>query len=105
VYISIHGDDSALGSQAKRYANENLDQVSNDELSVNAPQGETQQDKDDRHGRNCRHIVRRRNATTRAQRAHGPPVELRNLQHEFDAVGSPVFNNPVVNLTKAAILM
>ena len=45
VYVSIHGDDCILGSQADRYANELLDQISDDELSVNAPQGETQQDK------------------------------------------------------------
>ena len=46
VYISLHGDDSALGSQADQYANENLDQISDDELSVNAPQDESPQDKD-----------------------------------------------------------
>ena len=48
VYVSLHGDESALGSQADRYANENLDQISDDELSVNAPQDEFQQDKESR---------------------------------------------------------
>ena len=42
VYVSLHGDESALGSQADRYANESLDQISEDELSVNAPQDESQ---------------------------------------------------------------
>ena len=48
VYASLHGDESALGSQADRYANENLDQISDDELSVNALQDEFQQDKESR---------------------------------------------------------
>ena len=48
MYVSLHGDESALGSQADRYANENLDQISDDELSVNAPQDEFQQDKESR---------------------------------------------------------
>ena len=48
MYISLHGDESALGSQADRYANESLDQISDDELSVNAPQDESQQDKESR---------------------------------------------------------
>lgn len=81
-----------------------MDQVSDDELSINAPQGETQQDRDDRHRQNCRCTVRRRNATALAQRAHGP-VEPRNLQHEFDEVAGEAFNNPAVNIAEAAILM
>ena len=48
VYVSLHGEESALGSQADQYANENLDQISDDELSVNAPQGESQQDRERR---------------------------------------------------------
>ena len=46
MYVSLHGEDSALGSQADQYANENLDQISNDELLVNALQDESQQDRD-----------------------------------------------------------
>jgi len=69
VYVSVHGEDSDLGSQAGRYANDNLDQVSDDELSVNAPQGESPQEKDARHLRNHRQNIRRRNATAREQRA------------------------------------
>ena len=37
VYVSLHGEESALGSQADQYANKNLDQISDNELSVNAP--------------------------------------------------------------------
>ena len=48
VYVSLHGDDSALGSQADQYANDNMDQISEDELSVNAPQDESPQDRDNR---------------------------------------------------------
>ena len=72
VYISLHGDESALGSQADRYANESLDLISDDELSVNAPQDETQQDKESRRHRNRRRATRRKNATARAQRAPTP---------------------------------
>ena len=46
VYVSLHGEESALGSQADRYANDSLDQISDDELLVNAPQDESQQDKE-----------------------------------------------------------
>ena len=46
VYVSIHGENNGLGLQAEHYANENLEQISDDKLSVNAPQGECQQDKD-----------------------------------------------------------
>ena len=42
VYVLLHGEESALGSQADRYANESLDQISEDELFVNAPQDESQ---------------------------------------------------------------
>ena len=46
LYVSLHGEESALGSQADRYANDSLDQISDDELLVNAPQDESQQDKE-----------------------------------------------------------
>ena len=48
VYVSLHGEESALGYQADQYANKSLDQISDDELSVNAPQDESQQDKESR---------------------------------------------------------
>ena len=48
VYVSLHGEESALSSQADRYADESLDQILDDELSVNAPQDESQQDKENR---------------------------------------------------------
>ena len=55
MYVSLHGDDSALGSQVNRYANERLDQISDDELSVNALQDESPQDKDNR--RRCNLLI------------------------------------------------
>ena len=55
VHVSLHGDDSALGSQVDRYANERLDQISDDELSVNALQDESPQDKDNR--RRCNLLI------------------------------------------------
>lgn len=105
MYVSIHGENSGLGSQAEQCANENLDQVSDDGLSVNAPQGESQQDKDNRRWRNRRRAICRRNATARAQHAPAEPYGPRNLQRDFDEVGGPTFCSPVVNLAEAAILM
>ena len=104
MYVSLHGEESALGSQADRYANENLDQISDDELSVNAPQDESQQDKKNRRRHNRRRATRRRNATSRAQRApiqHGP----RNLRQDLDEAADNVFDSPLINLAEAAILM
>ena len=46
VYVSLHREESAVGSRADQYANENLDQISDDDLSVNAAQDESQQDKE-----------------------------------------------------------
>ena len=48
VYVSLHGEESALGYQADQYANENLGQISDDELSVKAPQDESHQDRESR---------------------------------------------------------
>ena len=104
VYVSLHGEESALGSQADRYANEVLDQISDDELSVNALQDESQQDKENRRRRNRRRATRRRNATAQAQRVlapHGP----RNLQQDLDKAANKVFDSPLINFAKAAILM
>jgi hypothetical protein len=106
--MSLHGDDSILGSQADRYANERLDQISDDKLSVNAPQDESPQDKDNRwrhnHRRhNRRRAAHRRNATTRAQQAPAQH-EPRDLQRNFDEAADNVFS-PVINLAEAAILM
>ena len=104
VYVSLHGDESALGSQADRYANESLDQILDDELSVNAPQDESQQDKESRRQCNHHHTTRRKNTTTRAQRAsapHGP----RNLQQDLDEAADNGVDSPLINLAEAAILM
>ena len=70
VYVSLHGDESALDSQADRYANKSLDKISDEEPSVNASQDESQQDKESRH-----RATLRRNTTAQAQRVlapHGP---------------------------------
>jgi hypothetical protein len=67
VYVSLHGEGSALGSRANQYANENLDQISDDELLVNAPQDESQQDRESWRQRNRRRATRRKNVTARAQ--------------------------------------
>ena len=104
VYISLHGEESALGSQADRYANESLDQISDNELSVNSLQDETQQDKESRRHHNRRRATRRKNATARAQRAptpHGP----RNLRQDLDEADDNAFDSPLINLAEAAIFM
>jgi len=104
VYVSLHGEERALGSQADRYVNETLDQILDDELSVNAPQDEPQQDKESRQQRNRCRIIRRKNATARAQHApapHGP----RNLQQGLDEAADNAFDSSLINLAEAAILM
>ena len=104
VYVSLHGEESTLGSQADRYANESLDQISDDELSVNAPQDETQQDKKSQRHRNRHCATRRKNSTARAQRAptpHGP----RNLRQDLDETDDNAFDSPLINQAEAAILM
>ena len=104
MYVSLQGDESVLGSQADRYANESLDQISDDELSVNALQDESQQDKESRRQRNYHCATRRRNTTARAQcvpAPHGP----RNLQQDLDEAADNVFDSPLINLAEAAILM
>ena len=104
MYISLHGDESALGSQADQYANESLDQILDDELLVTAPHDESQQDKESRRQRNRRRATRRKNATTRAQCASAPH-EPRNLQQDLDKAADNAFDSPLINLAKAAILM
>ena len=104
LYVSLHGEDSALGSQADQYTNENLDKILDDELSVNAPQDESQQERDSRRRWNRLHAIRRKNATARAQRApvpHGPC----NLRRDFDEAADNSFYSPLVNLAEAAMLM
>jgi len=104
VYVSLHGEESTLGSQADRYANETLDQISDDELSVNAPQDESQQNKESRRQRNRHRAIHKKNATARAQRTpapHGP----RNLQQDLDEAADNAFDSPLINLAEAAILM
>jgi hypothetical protein len=104
VYVSLHGEESALGSQADQYANENLDQISDDELSVNAPQDESQQDRKSWRRRNRRRATRKKNVTARAQRTpapHGP----RNLRRDLDEAADNAFCSPLINLAEAAILM
>ena len=104
VYVSLHGEESALSSQADRYADESLDQILDDELSINSPQDESQQDKENRRRRNRRRATRRRNTSTRAQRApiqHGP----RNLRQDLDEADDNAFDSPLIKLAEAAILM
>ena len=104
MYVSLHGEGSALGSQADKYANENLNQISDDELLVNAPQDESQQDRDNRRRRNRCRATHRKKAMARAQRAlvpHGP----RNLRRDFDEAAGNAFCSPLINLAEAAILM
>ena len=54
VYVLIPGPDSDMGPDAANYANELLDQIFGDKLSVNAPKNEADQDRDARRMRNRR---------------------------------------------------
>ena len=104
MYVSLHGEESALGSRANQYANESLDQISDDELLVNTPQDESQQDRENRRQRNHRRATRRKNATARAQRA--PPLRgSRNLRQDLDEAADKAFDSPLINLAEVAILI
>ena len=104
MYVSLHREGSALGSRANQYANENLVQISDDELSVNAPQDESQQDRESWRQRNHCRATCRKNVTARAQRAPSPQGP-RNLQQDLDEAADNAFDSPLINLAEAAILM
>ena len=95
VYVSLHGEDSMLGSRADQYANELVNQISDDELSVNAPQDESQQDKESWRQHNCYRATRRKNAIAPAQ--HAPaPHGVRNLQQDLDEAADNAFDSPLI---------
>jgi hypothetical protein len=90
---------------AARYSIETLDQISNDELSANAPADEPQEDKEAKRERNRRRTTCRTNTALRVQNNRGPHIGPRNLQQEFDDVGGPPFQHPVINLAEPTLLM
>ena len=103
-YIEIWHERPFSLHRADQYTNELLNQISDDELSVNALQDESQQDKESRRQRNRHRATRRKNATARAQ--HTPaPHGARNLQQDLDEAADNAFDSPLINLAEAAILM
>ena len=103
-YIEIWHERPFSLHRADQYANELVNQISDDELSVNALQNESQQDKESRRQRNRRGATRRNKANARAQ--HAPaPHGARNLQQDLDEAANNAFDSPLINLAEAAILM
>ena len=77
--------------------NEALDQISDDNLTQDAPQDEDEATRTARRARNQHKGEHRARA---AERAHLPP---RNLNNEFNNVTDPVFTTPITAMTEVTL--
>ena len=77
--------------------NEALDQISEDNLTQDAPQDEDEATRTARRTKNQRKGERRAQA---AERARLPP---RNLNNKFSNVTDPVFTTPIAAMTEATL--
>ena len=77
--------------------NKALDQISEDNLTQDAPQDEDEATRTARRARNQRKGERRARAV---ERARLPP---RNLNNEFNNIADPVFTTPIATMTEATL--
>jgi len=77
--------------------NRDLDQISADNLTQDAPGDEDEVTRTARRERNQRKEVRR---TRAAERAHLPPC---NLNNEFNNAADPIFRTPITAMTEATL--
>jgi len=87
----------AGGAPSQHKPNKALDQISEDNLTQDAPQDEDEATRIARKARNQRKGERRGRA---AERARLPP---RNLNNEFDNVTDPVFRTPITAMTEPTL--
>ena len=87
----------AGGAPSQHDPNKALDQVSEDNLTRDAPQDEYEATRTARRARNQRKGERR---TQAAERARLPP---RSLNNEFNNVADPVFTTPTAAMTEATL--
>ena len=86
------------GSAPSRHdPNEALDQISEDNLTQDAPQDEDEATRTARRARNQHKGERKVRATERAR------LPLRNLNNEFNNVADPVFRTPITAMTEATL--
>jgi len=85
------------GAPSQHDPNEALDQISEDNLTLDAPQDEDESTRTARRVRNQHKGERRVQAT---ERARLPP---RNLNNKFNNVADPVFRTPIAAMTEAAL--
>jgi len=85
------------GAPSQHDPNEALDQISEDNLTLDAPQDEDESTRTARRVRNQHKGERRVQAT---ERARLPP---RNLNNKFNNVADPVFRTPIAAMTEATL--
>ena len=85
------------GAPSQHDPNGALDQISEDNLTQDAPQDEDEATRTARRARNQRKGERRVHA---AERARLPPC---NLNNEFNNVVDPVFRTPIAAMTEATL--
>ena len=85
------------GAPSQHDPNETVHQISEDNLTQDAPQDEDEATRTARRARNQRKGEHRVRAT---ERACLPP---RNLNNEFNNVADPVFRTPIAAMTEATL--
>ena len=85
------------GAPSQHDPNETADQISEDNLTQDAPQNENETTRTAHRARNQRKEERRAQA---AERARLPP---RNLNQEFNNAADPIFATPIVAMTEATL--
>ena len=96
--INTHEGD--VDAQSQHDPNETIDQISKDDLMVDAPQDEDDARRAARRRKNERRAQRRLRA---AEHARQPPISPCNLNDEFAAVGDPIFDTPIATMTEATL--
>jgi hypothetical protein len=85
------------GAPSRHDPNETPDQISEDDLTINAPQDEDEATRTARRARNQHREECRARAAERAR------IDLHNLNREFDNVSDPIFNTPIAVVAEATM--
>ena len=85
------------GAPSQHDPNETSDQISEDDLTENAPQDEDEATQTARRARNQHREERRVRAMERAR------INPRDLNREFDNAGDPIFNTPIATVAEVTM--
>ena len=85
------------GAPSQHDPNETPDQISEDDLTINAPKDEDEATRTARRARNQHREERRARAAERAR------INLHDLNQEFDTVADPIFTTPIAAMTEATL--